>query len=111
MALGAVRHLVDRRGAMRAREVLEIVAKAELSPIMADHIRISDALLLEPDYAGTIDPARIAVALRDIIPKQLAEAKEIAFAKRLSVWRALAAVLYRAHVTPKRGRLKVAEAA
>ncbi|WP_237479402.1 DUF6551 family protein [Lichenibacterium dinghuense] len=111
MALGAVRRLVDKRGAMRAREVLEIVAAAELSPVIADHIRIAEALLLDPDYAGAIGAERITVALRDITPKQLAEAKEVAFAKRLSAWRALTAVLYRAHVTPKRGRPKVAEAA
>ena len=30
--LAAVRRLVDHRGAMRAREVLEILARAELAP-------------------------------------------------------------------------------
>jgi hypothetical protein len=112
VALGAVRRLIDRRGAMRAREVLEIVAKAELSPITADHIRMAEALLADPDYAGGLTVARITVALRDITPKQIAEAKEVAFAKRLPVWRALAAVLYRAHAAPTRKpKGKVTEAA
>ena len=111
VALGAVRRLVDGRGAMRAREVLEIVAKAELAPITADHIRVAEALLLDPDYAGTLDAKRITVALRDVTPKLLAEAKEVAFAKRLPVWRALTAVLYRAHGVGRKARGKVAEAA
>ena len=59
-----------------------------------------------------VTPERITVALRDITAKQTAEAKEVAFAKRLPLWRALAAVLYRAHASPTRKpRGKVVEAA
>ena len=111
VALGAVRRLVDQRGAMRAREVLEILARAELAPITADHVRIAEALLLDPEYAGGLDVDRITVAIRDVTPKQLAEAKEVAFAKRLSGWRALTAVLYRANTGPRRRSAKAPEAA
>ena len=109
MALAAVRRLVDRRGAMRAREVLEILAGAALAPIQAEHVRSAESLLLYPEYAGGLDAARITAALRDITPKQWAEAKEIAFAKRMPLWRALTAVLYRAHAPTKRGRSKSIE--
>ncbi len=70
-------------------------------------------LLTEADYAGGFDASRVSMRLRDITPKQMAEAKEIAFAKRMPVSRALTAVLYRAHAVTgtKRGRIKVAEAA
>ncbi len=112
VALGAVRRLVDKRGAMRAREVLEIVAKAGLAPITADHIRVAEALLTDPDYAGDLDAARITVALRDVTPKLIGEARELAFAKRLPFWRALTAVLYRSHAAQTRkGQSRVAETA
>ena len=111
ISLAAVRRLVVNRGAMRAREVLEILAAAELAPILADHIRVAEALMLDPEYAGKLDAAHIAAALRDVTPKQAAEAKEVAFAKRMPMWRALVAVLYRAHAPTKRTRSKATEAA
>ena len=63
LSLSAVRRLVDKRGAMRTREVLEIAARADLAPINADHIRAAEALLCDPDYAGHLTPERITVGV------------------------------------------------
>ena len=110
VSLAAVRRLVNKRGAMRAREVLQAMARADLAPITADHIRTAEALLTDPDYAEDFDAERVTAAMRGLGPKIMVEARELALAKRLPLWRALTAVLYRTHAPTRKGRGKAVEA-
>lgn len=104
VAIGAVRNLVGRRGVERAREVLAALARADLAPIAADHIRAGEALLCDPDYAEDFDAERLTAAMRALSPEITAEARALAAAKQLPAWRALTAMLYRR--APKRARAK-----
>ncbi len=106
VALAGIRRLVDRRGAMRARQVLEAIAKADLAPITGDHLKIGEALLCDPDYAGDFDQDRLTAAMRGLGAKAYAEARELSIAKRIPAWRALVAVIYRG----RKGRPKGLEA-
>ena len=96
VALTAIRRIVDRRGAMRARQILEALANANLAPITADHIKVGEALLCDPDYAGDFDAERVTAVMRSLGAKAYAEARELAITKHMPAWKALVAVLYRA---------------
>jgi len=106
MALGAARTLVGRRGPRRAAEVLTALARADLAPITADHVKVGEALLCDPDYADAFDAERLTAAMRAVTPAILKEAREQAAALRLPAWRALTAIVYRR--APKPPRAKVA---
>ncbi len=93
IALNAIRRVVDKRGAMRARQVLEVLAKADLAPISADHIRAAEALLCDPDLAGEVDAERITAGMRAMAARGYAEAKTLAATKNLTLWRAMVAVI------------------
>ena len=108
VAVVGIRQLIARRGAERAREILEALARADLAPISGDHVRIGEALLCDPAYAYGLDPERLTAAMRGLTARVHAEAREIAIAKRISNWRALVAVLYR---NSRRARPKGSEVA
>src|SRR5690606_34089762 len=57
VAINALRQLVDRRGAMRARMILEVLSNAGLAPITANHIRAADLLMTDAEYADSFEPA------------------------------------------------------
>ena len=105
VALNAIRRVVDKRGAMRARQVLEVLAKADLAPISADHIRAAEALLCDPDLSGEVDAERITAGMRALAAKGYVEAKTLAATKNLVLWRAMVAVILKARRSrPKGGR-------
>ena len=108
-ALGAVRGLVERRGAERAREVLEALAQADLAPISNDQIRAAEALLCDDAYADNFDASRVTAAFRALTPAIMAEVRELAAARRLPMWRALAALVFRR--APRRTRSRASGAA
>jgi hypothetical protein len=92
--------LVKRRSAMRARIVLEILARARLAPVKADLIEAVDMVLHDPAYSGTVVHEAISHALIEDHAGLRAKAQEMALIKRISVTRALAIVLY--HKAEKR---------
>jgi hypothetical protein len=105
VALNAIRRLVNRRGAMRARQILEALAKAGLAPISADHIRAAEALLCDPDLAGEVDAERITTGMRAMAARGYAEAKTLAATKNLTLWRSMVAVILKSRrARPKGGR-------
>ena len=103
VALNAIRRVVDKRGAMRARQVLEALAKADLAPISADHIRAAEALLCDPDLAGEVDAERITAGMRAMAVRGYAEAKTLAATKNVTLWRAMVAVILKNRRTRPKG--------
>lgn len=103
IALHAIRRLIDRRGAMRARQVLEALARADLAPITADHIKVGEALLCDPDYAGEFDAERVTTSMRALRARSYAEARELSIAKHIPAWRALTSVIYRGRTRRSKG--------
>ncbi len=105
-AVGAIRSLVKKRGAMGARRVLEILVAARCAPVSADQIKAVDLLVHDKDYAGAA-PERIAAAIMRSGQEMLGEAAQMAAAKSWPRWKALAVVLAR----KTRARSQTADAA
>lgn len=95
IALAAIKRLIDRRGALRAREVLEALVKADLAPIGADMIKAAEALLCDDEYRSEFDAERVTATIKGLGSRACAEAREISIAKHLPTWRALVAVMFK----------------
>jgi hypothetical protein len=93
MAIGTLRSLVDRRGALKARQILELVKP--LAPIGAIHIRAAEALLTDGEFTEDIDPVDLADTIARI--GDSIESEVGAFAKTHCVpkWRAWASLWFR----------------
>jgi hypothetical protein len=90
VAINALRQLIDKRGAMKARMVLEALANADLAPITANHIRAADLLMTDPEYAGGFEPADLTRAIETSGKTADHEAKIFSVAHKVPVWKALA---------------------
>ncbi len=55
IALSAIAGLIDRRGALRARQMLQVLVAAELAPIKPHHMRAVEAIFTDPLYAPDVD--------------------------------------------------------
>lgn len=65
LALSAIRGVVNRRGALGARKVLDVLVEALLAPIPSDLIKAVDLLLHAPEYQKlNLDPRDLATVLR-----------------------------------------------
>lgn len=96
IAVAALAALVGRHGEEKAAEVLRILAAAEYGPIAAAHVRAVEAILTDPEFAelSADDLARIVRELG--IEAAEKEAKAFAATHGLPLWRALAAVWFKA---------------
>lgn len=95
LAIGAVRSLVDRRGALRARQIFEVLSKARLAPITATQIRAAELLLTDPEYCNDIDAEGLTEAIAGKAPVLEDEAKVFAPTHRTSVVKAFASVWFK----------------
>lgn len=95
IALGAIQKLIARRGPEPSTEILTALARAGLAPITAEWIKAGEALLCDDDYAAEFDAAALTAGIRSIGLALTSEAKQLAAAKGLPMWRALAAILFK----------------
>ena len=95
VAVTAIARLVERRGAMKARQVLEVLRLAEMAPVSAAAIRASELLLFDPEFAGEIEPGEITMTLMALAESADHEAKLFAATHKIPYWRALASVIFR----------------
>lgn len=102
VAVTAISTLIDRRGAMKARQILEVLANAELKPITATHIRAVELLLTDEEYRDAITAEDLTVTVAGEFDD---EAKLFASTHRVPIWRGLASVWFR-NTKKKRGALK-----
>ncbi|WP_116654854.1 DUF262 domain-containing protein [Pelagibacterium sediminicola] len=95
VAISAIRSLVDKWGAMRARQILEVLAKAELAPIKGEHIRAAEILMTDDEFRHSVEPDALSEALTGNDEEFGVEAKAFAKTHRMPVGRALASVWFR----------------
>jgi hypothetical protein len=105
LAIAAIRALINRRGAMRARIVLQALVEARCAPVRADGIKAVEALLHNDDYKGEVTAEDIATALIKLGPTADQEAHVFAAAHKVPMWRALAVTLFK---EARRGRRRAA---
>lgn len=89
MAVGAITTLINRRGAMRARQMLEVLAKARMAPVPAAGVRAVEMLLCDPEYSGEISAEDLTSTIMTMGPQAERDAKVFASAHNVPLWRAL----------------------
>ncbi|QND67657.1 hypothetical protein HB777_29445 [Mesorhizobium loti] len=106
-AVSALGALIDKRGAMKARLILEVLAKAECAPITANQIKAVDLLMSDSEYCEAFDPADLTREIE--VSADIAEndAKIFAAAHKVPQWKALAIVWFK-KVKKRRGATKAA---
>lgn len=95
VAVSAIRAVIDKRGAMRAREILQVVAKAECAPIRGEQIRAAEVLLTDEEFRDDVEADALTDALAGNTDEIASEAKAFAKTHRLTVTRAYASVWFR----------------
>lgn len=90
LSISAIKGLVDRRGVMKARMILEVLAKANLAPITADHIKATEYLMTEPEFCDAFDPEDLTREIETSGKAAEHEAKVFSVAQKVPMWRALA---------------------
>lgn len=90
VAITAIAALVRRHSAMKARQILEVLAKAGLAPIGTPHVKAVELLMTDPDYCDQFEPEDLT---REIVTAGVTaehEARLFAVAQKVPLWKALA---------------------
>lgn len=95
VAIAALRALIDKRGAMRARQVLEVVAKADLRPVTGLQIKAAEVLMLDSEFSDQLEPEAITDAIRGHALVIEDEANAFAATHRMPKVRAFASVWFK----------------
>jgi hypothetical protein len=95
IAVSSIRSLIDRRGAMRGRQMLEVLAKADLKPVTAHQIKAVELLLTDPEFCDQIEPQALTDAISGHSLVLDDEAKLFAATHKVAQWRALASVWFK----------------
>jgi hypothetical protein len=103
--IGTIAALVNRRGALRARQVLEVLGNAKLAPVPAALIKAVEELLTNKEFSEQIDPADLTTAIRAGIGEAESEAKIFSATHNIPLWKALTSIMFR---RCKRGRRRAA---
>jgi hypothetical protein len=88
LAVKTIAVLVDRRGAMRARQVLEVVTKAKIAPVPASLIKAVEEIICNPEHKAIIPDDVTTVIRRDLGELENA-AKVRSAAADIPLWKAL----------------------
>lgn len=95
VAVRAIGALINRRGAMRAREILQVLVEAKSAPVAAGQIKAVECLLHDPEFKGEIEPSGIVNALLILGSGADQEAAVFAATHNTPLWRSLAIVLFK----------------
>jgi hypothetical protein len=95
VAIAAIEKLVNDHSAMRARQILEVVAKADPAPLTAGQIKAAELLLTDPEYSEAFDAEDLTVAIRECAATADRDAALYAAEHRKPAWRGLATVWFR----------------
>jgi hypothetical protein len=107
IAVAGLVRLIKRRSAMKARIVIETLVQARVAPISADLIQAVDLVLHDEQYAGDLLAEDVASALLKLGPGLEPKASELALAKKLRRWRAMAIVIFQ-NTRKRRGSARAA---
>lgn len=95
VAISAIRAAIDHRGAMRAREVLQLLVAAGCAPLRGEQIRAAECLMLDDEFKDQFEHQAAADALSGNEEEILIEAKAFAKTHRMPMARAFASVWFR----------------
>jgi hypothetical protein len=101
MAVNAIRDLIDRRGAMKARMLLQALAQAGCAPVAAHEIKAAEHLFSHDDFAGELEPladgggADLALVVKALGDGAAKDAKMFAATHCVPYWKGLAATWFK----------------
>lgn len=95
VAVKAIEGLIARRGAMRARQMIEVLAKADLAPITSAQIKAVEHLSTEDEFKDAIETDDLVEAIAALGWTIDDEAKVFAATHRVPTWKALASIWFR----------------
>jgi len=95
VAIAAIRTLIDKRGAMRARQLLELLVKADLRPITAIQIKAAELITFDDEFADQVEPEAMSDAIRDFAIGMDTEASAFSATHRLPKTKAFASVWFK----------------
>lgn len=95
VAVGALRGLIDKHGAMKGRQILDVVAKADLKPITAVQIKAAELLMTDPEFSDQIDPDAITDGIRGMALVIEDEANAFAATHRMPKTKAFASCWFK----------------
>lgn len=95
VAVQSLQTMANKLGALKARQTLQALVEAKAAPISADLIKAATELVSAPEYAGEISLEQLTNAVRSLGPRAETEARQLAAAKWMPRWRALAVVIFR----------------
>lgn len=94
IAIAAIQSVVGRRGAMRARQYLEVLAKADLTPITATHLKAVEFLMTDAEFGGTVEGEDLTATILAMNGSAEVEAKRFAATHCCPVWKGLASTWF-----------------
>lgn len=94
IAIAAIQAVIGRRGAMRARQYLEILAKADLAPITATHLKAVEFLMTDPEFGGVVEGEDLTATIITMNGSAEVEAKRFAATHCCPVWKGLASTWF-----------------
>jgi hypothetical protein len=94
ISISAIQAVVGRRGAMRARQYLEVLAEAKFAPITANQIKAVEHVLNDEEFHRSVTIEALAETLKATAGTLDVEAKRFAAAHSVPVWQGLANVLF-----------------
>ncbi|MBL8578104.1 MAG: hypothetical protein JNK47_12830 [Mesorhizobium sp.] len=95
VAISQLRALVDKRGAMKARVILDVLANAALSPIEANHIKAAELLMTDPEYCNEFEAIDLSQAIVILGKSVEQEAKVFSATHKVPIWRSIAVQWFR----------------
>ena len=95
VAINAITQLVDKRGAMKARMILEVLTKAEMAPIVTPQIKAVELLLTDGEYCHDINAENLTAAIAADWFADHDAAKQLALTHKWPFWKALAITWFR----------------
>jgi hypothetical protein len=94
VAISAISGLVDKRGAMKARMILEVLVKAGMAPILAPQIKAIETLMTDQEYADA-SAENLTASISGSWLVDHDAAKQLAITHKWPFWKALAITWYR----------------
>lgn len=95
IAVYAIQTLINRRGAMAARVVLQVLSNAHCAPIRMGQIRAVEEILHSREYKGQVSGDDLTSAIMRLGPEADREAKIFSAAHNVQEWRGLTVVYFR----------------
>ncbi len=95
VAVKSIEALVAKRGPVVARQILEVLANAELGPLTAPQIKAIELLMTDAEYSEKITPEDLTDAIVDLLSTAEEEAKLFAVTHKVQFWKALAITWFR----------------